>query len=464
MKCSGFTACAVGWWLGLLVGVGVWAAPVPAAVSSNAPAPATAVASAPVSYIRDIAPVFRQRCNGCHRPGKEKGGVDLTSVALIRKGGKHGPGVVPGDLAAGTLLGEVRGADAAMPKEGDPMTATEVALLERWIREGAVDDTPPLKARVAAVYAAPPVIPALAYSPDGQFLAVAGLREVVLLQATNLVRVARWLGEIGRAESLAFSPDGSRLAVAGGNAGVDGQIEVWDVKSGQRLHQWRLAHDTLYGVTWSPDGERLACGGADRLVRVIRVADGEEELRFNQHSDWVFGAAFLKDGKRLVSGSRDRSLKLIEVAGGRLLDVVNRDTEPVSVMARHPKEDWVAFGGPEARVRMYRAEPKPDNHDPGKDPNFIREFEHYDGGITALAFSADGQRLAIAGLPPGEVRVHDVGNSRRQATLKGHTGAVFALAFAPDGVRLATAGYEGLVRVWDWQAGKLILTGRVDAP
>lgn len=425
----------------------------------------TALGATPavVSYSRDVAPLLRLNCNGCHRPGKEKGGVDLTSVASMLKGGKHGPAVVPGDPKTGTLLGEVSGPDAAMPKEGDRLQDAGVALLERWIREGARDDTPPEVDLGPTRYAAPPVIPSMAFSPDGRFLAVAAVREVVLLDATNLSRIARWPGSATRPESLAFSPEGKRLAVAGGTPGVSGIVQVWEVDSGKRSGQWRLANDSLLGVSWSPDGTRLACGGSDKIARVISAADGHEETRFAQHSDWVMGAVFLRDGRRMVTGGRDRALKLVTVPEGRLVDGVNREIEPVVAMARHPLEDWVAFGGPEARVRMYKAEAKPDNNDPGRDPNFIREFEHFDGGTTALAFSADGKQMAIAGLPAGEVRVHAVADARRTATLKGHGGAVFALAFAPDGNRLATAGFEGMIRVFGLPKGQL-LTNAVPVP
>lgn len=420
-------------------------------------------AAAPVSYLREVAPLFRQHCNGCHRPGKEKGGVDLTSVAGILRGGKHGPAVVPGDPRAGTLLGEVSGPDAAMPKEGDRVPEAGVALLERWIREGAHDDTPPEADPGPTQYAAPPVIPAMAWSPDGRRLVVAAVRELVVLDPAGLARVARWPGGVPRAEAIAFSPDGTRLAVSGGSPGVAGIVQVWDVASGRREGQWRLANDSLLGVAWSPDGKRIACGGSDRVVRVVSAADGREEMQFQQHSEWATGAVFLKDGQRLVSGSRDRALKLVAVAGGRLLDVLNRESEPVVALARHPSEDWVAFAGADARVRLYKAEAKADNTDPGRDPNFIREFEHFDGGTTALAFSADGGRLAVAGLPAGEVRVHGVSDGRRLATLKGHGGAVFALAFSPDGTRLATAGYEGVVRLFDTAKGQL-LTNAVPVP
>ena len=44
-----------------------------------------------VSYYREVVPIFKRSCNGCHHPGKLKGDLDLTTHAAILKGGKHGP-------------------------------------------------------------------------------------------------------------------------------------------------------------------------------------------------------------------------------------------------------------------------------------------------------------------------------------------------------------------------------------
>src|SRR5690349_16797020 len=93
-----------------------------------------------ISYVRQIAPILKRNCNGCHYPGKLKGDLDLTSYPSILKGGKHGPTLKPGDLTAGTLLEEISGSEPSMPKEGEPLSEAELALIATWIRQGAPDD------------------------------------------------------------------------------------------------------------------------------------------------------------------------------------------------------------------------------------------------------------------------------------------------------------------------------------
>src|ERR1043165_1647446 len=120
----------------------------------------TAAESEAISYYRQVVPILKRSCNGCHHPGKMKGDLDLTTHAAIQKGGKHGAIVKPGDPKSSPLLEEISGDDPSMPKEGDPLSKEEVALIERWIKEGANDDTPaeklnPYKLSEPPKYSAP---------------------------------------------------------------------------------------------------------------------------------------------------------------------------------------------------------------------------------------------------------------------------------------------------------------------
>src|SRR5215210_7591368 len=117
----------------------------------------------PVSYHKDIKPLFTAACNGCHRPEKSKGDLDMTTHAALMKGGKHGTAVVPGDPNKSKLIEMISGPEPEMPDEGDPLKPEQVKLVERWVKEGAKDDTPdPSLAKLEPpVYTAAPVITSL---------------------------------------------------------------------------------------------------------------------------------------------------------------------------------------------------------------------------------------------------------------------------------------------------------------
>ncbi|MCW5559109.1 MAG: hypothetical protein KIT22_14930, partial [Verrucomicrobiae bacterium] len=197
-----------------------------------------------------------------------------------------------------------------------------------------------------------------------------------------------------------------------------------------------------------------AFGGADKSVRVIESGDGREVMKFDNHSDWVFRTAWMAEGRRLLSGSRDRAMKLIQVPDGQFIDDINKLLEPVVSMARHPKEEWAAYGGAEGGLRLYRAKENQERTAGNNDVNLVREFERQPGAVSALAFSPDGALLA-AGVPGGDVRVYKTADGARATTLPGHNGAIFAIAFSTDGQRVFTGGFDGLLRSFDTATGAL---------
>jgi mono/diheme cytochrome c family protein len=413
----------------------------------------------PVSYFNDVVPLFKKSCTGCHHPGKLKGQLDLTTYEAFKKGGKHGPGFVPGDPKTSRVVEEISGTEPNMPKEGDPLTTAEVALIERWIAQGARDDTPAsaksLKPSAPPTYTALPVISALAFSPDGQVLAVSGYHEVLLHSADGAGLRARLLGESPRIESLLFSPDAKRLYVAGSAPARFGEIQIWDVPATNQLKSFKVSTDSIYGISVSPGGDKIAVGCADKTVRILAAADGRELLKFDNHSDWVFATAFTLNGQRLISGSRDRAIKFIEVAGGQFIDDINKQLEGVLSLARHPKEDVVVYGGELGSIRLYKISDNQGRTVANKDNNLMREFERLPGPVNAVAYSPDGSLIAAGGATP-EVRLFNAGDGKRVAALKGHEGAIFTVAFRPATNHVATGGFDGKVRFYDAAKGELV--------
>jgi WD40 repeat protein/mono/diheme cytochrome c family protein len=416
---------------------------------------AASAADKPVSYYKDLVPIFKRSCNGCHHPGKLKGQLDLTTFETFKKGGKHGPGFVTGKPKESIIIEEVSGDEPSMPKEGDPLSKAEIALIERWITDGGSDDTPAgagsFKLSAAPIYATPPVISAMAFSPDGKVLAVSGYHEVLLLAGAESNLVARLVGESPRIESLAFSPDGKRLAVAGSAPARFGEIQLWDAGATNIVigpqKSWKLAPDSLFGVSWSPDGERLAFGGADKSVRVIAVADGKELLKFDNHSDWVFATAWTTNGARLISGSRDRAIKLIDAKSSQFIDDINKLLEGVLCFARHPTADIVAYGGETGGSRTYKISDNQGRTVANTDSNFLKEFERMPGPVQAIAYAPDGKSVCVGSIG-GEARVFNTEDKKRLATLKGHEGAIFAIAYHPTTNWIVTGGHEGKLRVF----------------
>ena len=170
----------------------------------------------PVSFYRQVRPILQRSCAGCHQPAKQGGKLLLTSFEALKKGGEAGEGFVAGKPEESSLVEYISGDEPEMPLNADPLKPEQVSLISRWIKEGAKNDTPKsvqetISAENPPTYESPPVITALAYSPDSQLLAVSGFHEILLHAADGSGLKSRLIGRAQRIESINFSPDGKML-------------------------------------------------------------------------------------------------------------------------------------------------------------------------------------------------------------------------------------------------------------
>lgn len=410
----------------------------------------------PVSFHNDIRPIFNAACNSCHKPEKLKGDLDMTTHAALLKGGKHGSTIVAGDPTRSSIIEMISGDEPEMPPDDDPLPKEQVALIERWIKEGAIDDTPaPGTATIEPpVYTVPPVISAMAFSPDGTMLAVSGYHEVLLHKADGSAMVGRLVGESPRVESIAFTADGKTLGVAGGAPAEFGQVQLWDPAGQKLIKTFQIGQDSLFGLSFDPAGKTLAFGAADKAVRQLNIDDGKTLLDFRAHADWVLGTIFTLDGKRLVSAGRDKAMKYIDLETQRFIDDINKPVEVPVSFARHPKEEQVLYGGDLGTPRLYKISDNQNRTAGRNDTNLVQTFERQPAAVTAVAFSPDGMAVAVGSV--GEVRVYDAKSAARLLALSGHQGTIHAIAYSPDGARIATGGFDGQVRLFDAKTGSLI--------
>ncbi len=415
--------------------------------------------AAPVSYYNDVRPVIQRYCSGCHQPASKMSGLVLTAYTGILKGGKkHGRSITKGAPDTSPLVQSVNGSmEPRMPLGGPNLPDEAVGLLARWVKEGAEDDTP-AEARAPQIpkeppsYAQPPVITGMAFSPDGQTLAVGGFKEIILHKADGSGIESRLLGRADKIHSLSFTPDGASLVAVGGTPARFGEIQVWDVESRKQIRSIIATPDTLFAGDVSPDGKQVAFGAADKTVRAVELETGKELFKAGHHEDWVLQTVYGIDGKRIVSVGRDRAAKLADAGSGAFRENVNLLREKLYAIARHPRRDYILIGG-EDRVPYLYTMDRPRALKIADDSTLIHKFEEQEGKIFALAFSPDGSRIAVGGIS-SEAPIYDSESGDRVASCKGHSGGIFTIAFHPGGKRLATAGFDGVVRLYDTATGK----------
>lgn len=256
--------------------------------------------------------------------------------------------------------------------------------------------------------------------------------------------------------ALAFSADGKRLASAGGR----GAVTVWDVGPGSEVLTLRGSDNGANCVAFSRDGKRLASGseGYDRdkhawygEVRVWDAGTGMELLCLRGHEHRVGGVAFSPDGKLLASAGWDQTVRLWDVATGKEVRELERLGNNINPrVAFSPDGERLAVGGdvPDT-VRVYEV----------VSGQLLHTLPGHNDRTTALAYSPDG-RLVARGGDDLTVRLWDAETDQEVRALKGHTRTITGLAFNPLQALLASSSEDGAVRLWDLETGQELLTLR----
>jgi WD40 repeat protein len=199
----------------------------------------------------------------------------------------------------------------------------------------------------------------------------------------------------GELLALRFSPDGTLWSVE-----EPGVLRQWDVRNRQQMG-WSELGDTE--ATWCfSTAAHFVAAGSDELC--LWETNNGELLSFWQQSSWVTALAFRPGALLLASGHDDGGVRLWDYAGGRL---------------------------------AYEIRPPILPSDGGGDL-----------AVSAMAFSLDGRKLAVAA-EDRSIFLWNMTSGEMLGRLLGHTDRIAALAWHPDCRRLISAGWDGTARVWD---------------
>ena len=214
----------------------------------------TSAASRNWLYERDIAPILRTYCAGCHNDADREGEFSVETFASLNKGGDKGATLKPGDPESSLLVKLIEGRSKPLmpPKDEPRVPAAELALLRQWIADGAPGpqrDESLLKNLVVPEVATGRGVArpwtAVEYSPDGKILALGTAGRVEFRNASGR-RIQRVIDGIpGKVNALHFSADGATLVVAAGITGIDGVAQLHSVATGQKLVRFEGHRDAV---------------------------------------------------------------------------------------------------------------------------------------------------------------------------------------------------------------------------
>ncbi|MBP3954850.1 hypothetical protein J8F10_06080 [Gemmata sp. G18] len=311
----------------------------------------------------------------------------------------------------------------------------------------------------------------LAFSPDGQTLASASPYRGCLWDVAGGKLIDRFAD---RTNKVAFAPDGKSIAWC-----KDG-VRLYNAATGQERRPFRVYNPWLMCLTFSPDGQHIAAGGADGLVYLWKAASGEEAVKRPGHRFHIHAATISPDGQLIATGSDDATVRVWGTATGQELRTFSLSddyslwggqfgynlshTGPTGVGAvRFSSDGELVAATTPWRTAVWEV-------------NTGRAVLKRDQGGTALAMTA-GKTLAFAARREGEVQVWNLttGKEIRRLRPQGPDSrdvVVSALTFSPDGNILATGSSPGhyrergesteTIHFWDIETGKEVRKFRPD--
>ena len=235
-----------------------------------------------------------------------------------------------------------------------------------------------------------------------------------------------------------FLPDGQRIVTGSG----DQTAKVWEAASGKELLTLKGHSRRVRSVAFSPDGQRIVTGSGDGTAKVWDAASGKELLTSRDSSAAIISVAFSPDGQRIVTGSEDRTAKVWE-----------RPRQGTAPLKGHTHS--VLCGG------LFPGWPADCHRQSGSDGQGVGggqrqadpHLQGHEGGISALAFSPDGQRI-VTGSEDKTAKVWEASNGQELLTLKGHSDEILGVAFSPDGRRIVTGSRDQTAKVWEAASGQ----------
>ncbi|KAI5651359.1 WD domain, g-beta repeat domain-containing protein [Phthorimaea operculella] len=233
--------------------------------------------------------------------------------------------------------------------------------------------------------------------------------------------------------SVAVSPDGHTLA----STSLDCTLMIWDMTSGQKVHEMQTGATDIWKVIFSPDGSKVVSGSHTGKIFIFSVEKGEKERVLDTRGRFAVSVAWSPDGRYIASGAVDGAVCIFDVAQGKLLHTIEAHTKLVRSVAFNPKSTQLVTASQDNCVKIF------DVASAGLQASL--ELKSW---AVSVCVSPDGHRVAIAA-GDGSVRVVLSDGLKPLHTFNEHTDTSWGASFNAEGTKLVSVSKDRSINVYE---------------
>ncbi|TAF03321.1 MAG: WD40 repeat domain-containing protein [Nostocales cyanobacterium] len=272
--------------------------------------------------------------------------------------------------------------------------------------------------------------------------------------------------------SIAVNPQGESFA----SASADKSVKIWDISTGEMLHNltghsnyvcsvcfsadgkiigsgsydktFKLWHGLksktfiehsgcVTSVVFSPNSNFFATASMDKTIKLWELSTEKLVHTFTDHKNYITSLAFTRDGEKLISCDADKTIKIWNVKQGSEILSITEHSDVINIIAISHDNQTFATGSHDNTIKLWYL----------STGELIHTFEGHLDAVTSVAFSPDGKTLA-SGSNDNTIKLWHLYTKELINTLSEHSSTVHSVAFSVDGNRIITGSADNTIKIW----------------
>jgi WD40 repeat protein len=303
-------------------------------------------------------------------------------------------------------------------------------------------------------------------------------QELKILASVQREKPLKWYclntlyGHSGYVFAIAVNPTGNTFA----SASADKMVKIWDIETGEPIHNLTGHSNFVCSVAYSPDGKIIATGSYDKTFKLwhslksktfiehygcvtalafsqngeffatasmdktIKIWDAKQEKLISSltnHKNYINSIAFTKNGQKLISCDADKIIKIWNIPRGNEILTISEHSDVINTVTISPDDQIFATGSHDHTIKLWYI----------PTGELIHTFKGHTDAVTSVAFSPDGKILA-SGSNDNTIKLWYLYSKELITTLTEHSSTVHSVAFSIDGNKIISGSADNTIKIW----------------